>query len=75
MPAQTARNSCADVVVQMEITSMGNTLRPVESELHSQFRHSVITLSNVIATLRNSMANYYQFACFDALLDPTEATK
>ena len=53
---------------------MGNTLRPHESELHSQFRGSVMALSDVVCSLRNSVANYYQFACFDALLDPTEAT-
>ena len=48
--------------------------RPDEQELHSQFRSSVMALSDVVSTLRNSVANYYQFACFDALLDPTEAS-
>jgi hypothetical protein len=52
---------------------MGNSIRPDESELHNQFRDSVMALSDVVSTLRNSIANYYEFACFDALLDPTEA--
>ena len=53
---------------------MGKSTRPDESELHSQFRNSVMALSDVISNLRNSVGNYYEFACFDALLDPTEAT-
>ena len=53
---------------------MGSYIRPDESELHSRFRDSVMALSDVVSTLRNSVANYYELACFDALLDPTEAT-
>ena len=53
---------------------MGSYIRPDESELHSRFRDSVMALSDVISILRNSISNYYEFACFDALLDPTEAT-
>jgi hypothetical protein len=53
---------------------MDSSIRPDEQELHNQFRDSVMALSDVVSTLRNSIANYYQFACFDALLDPTEAT-
>ena len=52
---------------------MGNSIRPDEQDLHNQFRDSVMALSDVVSTLRNSIANYYEFACFDALLDPTEA--
>ena len=53
---------------------MGSYIRPDESELHSQVRNSVMALSDVISNLRNSVANYYEFACFESLLNPTEAT-
>lgn len=33
-----------------------------------------MALSEVVSTLRNSVENYYEFACFQSLLDPTEAT-
>ncbi len=48
--------------------------RPDEQELHRQFRESVMALSDLVSILRNSIANYYEFACFDALMDLTEAT-
>ena len=53
---------------------MNNSNRPSETELHSQVRNSVMALSDVISNLRNSVANYYEFACFESLLNPTEAT-
>lgn len=49
-------------------------IRPDEQELHRQFRESVMALSDLVSILRNSIANYYEFACFEALMDPTEAT-
>ena len=49
-------------------------IRPDEQELHSQFRDSVMALSDVVCSLRNSTANYYEFSCFEALMDLTEAT-
>ena len=72
--AQAAQISCADVMLHMGITLMGNSICSDESELHRQFRDSVMSLSDVISILRNSVANYYQFACFESLLNPTEAT-
>lgn len=51
-----AQNSCADVMVHMGITLMGNFICPDESDLHSQFRSSVMALSDVVSTLRNSVA-------------------
>lgn len=33
-----------------------------------------MALSDVVSTLRNSVANYYQFACFETLLNSTEAS-
>ena len=71
---QAAPNFSAVVMLQRGITAMNRSNRPDESELHSQFRNSVMALSDVVSNLQNSIANYYQFACFDALLDPTEAT-
>lgn len=59
---------------QMGLSFVHNSNRPNESELHSQFRSSVMALSDVVSTLRNSVENYYEFACFESLLNPTEAT-
>jgi hypothetical protein len=53
---------------------MDSSIRPDEQELHNQFRDSVMALSDVLCSLRNSVANYYQFACFEQLFNPTEAT-
>ena len=61
-------------MLQRGITAMSRSNRPEETELHIQFRNSVMALSDLVSILRNSIANYYEFACFDALLDPTEAT-
>lgn len=61
-------------MVQKRLSFMNNSNRPDEQELHSQFRSSVMALSDVVSTLRNSVANYYEFACFESLLNPTEAT-
>ncbi len=33
-----------------------------------------MALSDGVFMLRNSVANYYEFACFDSLFNPTEAT-
>ena len=60
-------------MLQRGITAMSRSNRPEETELHIQFRNSVMALSDLVSILRNSIANYYEFACFDALLDPTEA--
>jgi hypothetical protein len=53
---------------------MSRSNRPEETELHIQFRNSVMALSDLVSILRNSIANYYEFACFESLLNPTEAT-
>jgi hypothetical protein len=53
---------------------MDSSIRPDDQELHNQFRDSVMALSEVVCSLRNSVANYYQFACFEHLFNPTEAT-